>query len=219
MSDGTLPIELAGEGLLLHPERALLWPAQRTLFIADLHLGKDEIFRCSGIPIPQGTTQTDLLRLQNIIQAHGVARVILLGDFLHGASAQTPTHAGLFDEWRAAHAAIEFIVIAGNHDRRAARNELRGVQWEDQGLRLGPFLCRHHPPSAADQGYVLCGHVHPAIRLEGFHRERARVPVCWVRRDHAVLPSFGSFTGGANIELEASDSAFAFAAGQVWRVP
>jgi metallophosphoesterase superfamily enzyme len=68
------------------------------------------------------------------------------------------------------------------------------------------------------EGYALCGHVHPMIRLEGPHRERARVPVCWIRRDHAVQPSFGSFTGGADIEVAANDNAFAFAAGQVWRV-
>ena len=198
---------------MLHPDRALLWPAQRTVFIADLHMGKDEIFRRSGILIPQGTTETDLRRLQNIVEAHGVARVVLLGDFLHGASPQAPTHAGLFDRWRAAHSAVDFIVIAGNHDRRAARNELMGVQWEDRGLRLGPFLCRHQPPSAADRGYVLCGHVHPMVRLEGPHRERARVPACWVQDHYVVLPSFGSFTGGADIEGGAGGTVFAFAAG------
>jgi hypothetical protein len=90
--------------------------------------------------------ETDLMRLQTLIQVHDVTRVILLGDFLHGVGSQVPTHAGLFDRWRAAHAAIEFIVIAGNHDRLAARHELTGVQWEAQGLRLGPFVCRHHPP-------------------------------------------------------------------------
>ena len=218
MSDDTLTIGLAGESLLLHPDRALLWPVQRTLFIADLHLGKDEIFRRSGIPIPQGSAQADLHRLANIIGAHCVMRVVLLGDFLHGPSAKDPTHAVLFAQWRSAHEEIEFIVIAGNHDRRVDREELRGVLWENRGLRLGPFLCRHHPPAASAEGYVLCGHIHPALRLEGFHRERARVPICWVRRDHAVLPAFGSFTGGADVQLEPGDSAFAFAADHVWRV-
>jgi hypothetical protein len=55
--------------------------------------------------------------------------------------------------------------------------------------------------------------------LFGSHRERTRVPVCWVREQYAVLPSFGSFTGGATIEPTATDRVFAFAADRVWRLP
>ena len=35
-----LEIELRGERLQLHPERALLWPARSTLLVADPHFGK-----------------------------------------------------------------------------------------------------------------------------------------------------------------------------------
>ena len=36
---GALPITLAGEAVVLLPERALWWPRERALFVADVHLG------------------------------------------------------------------------------------------------------------------------------------------------------------------------------------
>jgi uncharacterized protein len=219
VSDGSVHIECAGESLLLHPDRAVLWPAMRTLFIADLHLGKAEIFRRSGIPIPEGDTQTDLLRLDRLIAAYELRRIVLLGDFLHAASPGRSTHADAFAAWRMTQSALEFVVIAGNHDRRAAGRELaESVAWHSNEWQIGPFICRHHPGTSS-AGYVLAGHIHPVVFLYGSHRERTRVPVCWVRRDHAVLPSFGSFTGGGDIEPMPGDQLYAFAAGRVWSLP
>lgn len=214
-----LQLECAGESLLLLPDRALLWPAQRTLFIADLHLGKSEVFRRSGIPIPEGDTLTDLGRLDRILAAREVQRIVLLGDFVHAASPGASTHGNAFAAWRAARSQVEFVVVAGNHDRRAAGRELADVvDWELHERQIGPFVCRHHP-APSPHGYVLSGHIHPVISLYGSHRERARVPVCWLRPDYAVLPSFGSFTGGGEIEPAPADRLYAFAAERVWRVP
>ena len=39
-ADGRIAVTLAGEAILLLPERALYWPRQRALFVADVHLGK-----------------------------------------------------------------------------------------------------------------------------------------------------------------------------------
>ena len=48
---GSLGILLAGEPVHLLAQHALWWPAQGTLFIADLHLGKAATFRARGIPV------------------------------------------------------------------------------------------------------------------------------------------------------------------------
>ena len=50
-----LVIAYAGEAVWLLPEHALWWPAQRVLFIADLHLGKAATYRTLGQPVPAGT--------------------------------------------------------------------------------------------------------------------------------------------------------------------
>ena len=219
MTEGSVEVGLSGERLIVDPDCALIWPAQRTAFIADLHLGKGEIFRRAGIPIPEGTTQADLQRLTRLVADHGLQRVVLLGDFLNGASKGRATHLQMFSEWRAEHPGLEFIVVAGNHDRRAAGRELAHcVQWQTEGYVLGPFACCHHP-CAIEARYVLSGHIHPVLFLRGSHRERVRVPVLWVQPHCAVLPSFGSFTGGAVIEPGERDEIYAIAAGRVWRVP
>jgi uncharacterized protein len=50
MSDVMLTI--AGEDVLLLPERALFWPRACALVVADVHWGKAASFRAAGIPIP-----------------------------------------------------------------------------------------------------------------------------------------------------------------------
>lgn len=51
-----LVIQCAGEAVWLLPERALWWPAQRMLMVADAHFGKAATFRARGVPVPAGST-------------------------------------------------------------------------------------------------------------------------------------------------------------------
>ncbi|MGL4692727.1 MAG: ligase-associated DNA damage response endonuclease PdeM, partial [Stenotrophomonas maltophilia] len=81
-----LPITLAGEAVHLLGARALHWPARNALLIADLHLGKADLFRRSGIGLPSGGTSDDLLRLGAMVHRHDVRRLWILGDVLHGAA-------------------------------------------------------------------------------------------------------------------------------------
>ena len=64
---GGLGVELAGEAVCLLPRRALWWRAMRTLFVADVHLGKAETFRTLGVPVPAGPTEATLARLGTLV--------------------------------------------------------------------------------------------------------------------------------------------------------
>ena len=79
-----------GEQVELLAERALHWPAARTLFVADVHLGKAAAFRAGGVAIPRGATASDLERLSALLARTGAARLVVLGDFLHAAPAASP---------------------------------------------------------------------------------------------------------------------------------
>ena len=79
--------EIRGEILLLHPERALLWPARRTVIVADTHFGKSSVFAHHGLAVPNGADALDRQRLTNLIAQSGSTRLLVLGDFLHGALA------------------------------------------------------------------------------------------------------------------------------------
>ena len=54
------PIELAGRTLWLLAEKAVYWPEQQALLIADIHFGKAAAYRRLGQPVPHGTTDANL---------------------------------------------------------------------------------------------------------------------------------------------------------------
>ena len=70
-------VDWAGADLHLLPERAVWWPQGRTLFIADLHMGKGATYRALGQPVPGGTTQETLDRLSALIKKYLPQQVIL----------------------------------------------------------------------------------------------------------------------------------------------
>ena len=65
---------VAGETLLLFPERAALLAQTQTLLVADPHFGKAATFRSSGIPVPGGTTADALERLDALLRRTSTRR-------------------------------------------------------------------------------------------------------------------------------------------------
>ena len=212
-------VNWAGERLLLLPERAIAWPAQSTLFVADLHLGKAATFRALGQPVPGGTTAQNLARLDALIEGHAVRHLVLLGDFLHAAQARTPSLLAALDAWRARHAQLACTLVRGNHDSRAGD--------PPPGLRIdivtepwlaGPFACCHHPQQHPTH-FVLAGHLHPVCSLHGSGRESVRLP-CFVQEGRqAILPAFGEFTGGWYVERSPGRRFYAVGGDAVWALP
>lgn len=191
-------------GLTLLPQRAV-WQAQtRTIWIADLHLGKAASFRVLGQPVPRGTTQENLCRLGALLQSHGARRLVVLGDFLHARSGRSD---GLFEQlrvWRAAHATLDCIVVRGNHDAHAGDAPAGcGFTSVDEPFALLGVEGWHHSVGAqgeADGPTILSGHIHPVARLSGPGRDSLRLPCFCLRGREIVLPSFGEFTGGHPVD-------------------
>jgi len=207
---------LAGEAVELLPEKALWWPAERTLFIADLHLGKAASFRALGQPVPSGTTQDNLDRLSALIDHHGAARIVFLGDFLHAAAAQRASVLDPVRQWRARHAGVACVLVRGNHDSHAGDPPADlEIEVGDEPWPLGPFAACHHPQTLEGR-LVLAGHLHPTVTLNGPARDRQRLPAFWRSEGLLVLPAFGAFTGGSSQRVPAGADCFAVGGGQVW---
>jgi DNA ligase-associated metallophosphoesterase len=184
-----LDLELAGEPVRLLADRALYWPARQRLLIADLHLGKGDTFRAAGIAVPTGGTAHDLARLAALLARTGARSLWILGDFLHARR-----NAAVDAAWRAfreAHGNVAFAVVPGNHDR-AFDALAAGVERLPDGVVDWPFELRHAPLVRPAARHVLCGHVHPVLRLPGAGRH----PLFWLRPEITVLPAFSAFTGG-----------------------
>jgi DNA ligase-associated metallophosphoesterase len=216
MEGGETWIDRGGERLQLLAERALWWPAQRALLVADVHFGKAASFRKLGVPVPQGTTGRNLETLSALIARHGARRLLVLGDFLHSAQAHdAPDTLAALAAWRAAHAGLEIVLVRGNHDDRAGDPPpALAITVVDEPLRLGGLALCHHP-QALPGAYVLAGHLHPCINV-GRCFERLRLPCFHFGPEVGVLPAFGAFTGMHPVRPGRRDAVYAVA-GEVVR--
>jgi DNA ligase-associated metallophosphoesterase len=211
-----LPIELAGAELYLLADKAIYYPAQRCLLIADAHFGKAAAYRKLGQPVPHGTTENNLQRLDALLRAWPCDRLIFLGDFLHAPESHAAGTLGALAKWRAQHAALSITLIRGNHDRRAGDPPERlNIEVVTEPLLLEPFALQHEPDPHPTH-HVLAGHVHPAYRLYGKGRQRLRLACFYVQKSLTLLPAFGAFTGGMNIERAQDSRIFVVGDEAIW---
>lgn len=182
--------EIAGEPLVALADRALFWPARRRLVIADLHLGKGDAFRHAGIAVPRGGTEHDLARLSALLEAQHASALWILGDMLHGALVDSHWR-DAWEAFRARHAQLGIVVVAGNHDRSLARANL-AIEIEPAHRVDAPFVFAHRR-ERIEGAVSISGHEHPVVRLPALG---GRVPCFRLGSDGIVLPAFSAFTGG-----------------------
>ncbi len=211
----TLEIIFANETLQLLPQKALYWPREKTLFIADIHFGKVAAFRAAGLPLPPGSTTNALARMDECLAMTNAERIVFLGDFLHSRDARALATLARFASWRIQHAALDLILVRGNHDAHAGDPPLEwNIACINEGETLGPFCLAHHPEPNL-RGYVLAGHVHPAVRLHGRANDNLRLPCFWFGAYVGVLPAFGEFTGTYTVQPKSGDRVFVAAGAEV----
>lgn len=195
-----VPFSFAGQEFLLGRSRAVYWPAERALLVADLHLEKASFFARHGQMLPPYDSRETLERVAAALRATGAVRVFCLGDNFHddaGAQRLEPHAAGMLD---ALTRATDWVWITGNHD--AGLTTVAGGTPVDE-LEVGGIALRHRAvPAESGQGCAeISGHFHPRLRLTV--RGRSIVRPCAVlargaSADRLVLPAFGALTGGMN---------------------
>jgi DNA ligase-associated metallophosphoesterase len=215
--DATL--EIAGEVVHLLSERALYWERAATLVTADLHWGKAATFRAAGLALPRGTTTDDLERLDRALARTGARRLVLLGDLFHARAGRIAANTlAAIRAWRSRHAAVELLLVRGNHDRHAGdpSADLR-INALNPPAYLPPFALRHEP-AESPEAYTLAGHLHPAVSLHGRGRLHEQLPCFVIGPRVAVLPAFGSFTGCAAVDPMLGDRVYVVAGPDVIEV-
>jgi len=222
MSDAVMSsdqvITLAGEQLVLMGEKAIWWPEQRALLIADAHFGKAAAYRSLGQPVPHGTTGTNLQVLQQALDRYPVEHLIFLGDFLHGPGSHAPGTLDQLRAWRRLNPTLRIVLIRGNHDHRAGDPPPDlALEVVPEPLLLGNLALQHEPHPHPDR-HVLAGHVHPVFFLSGRGRQRMRLPCFHSSRQVTLLPAFGAFTGGFAVERKPGTQLYVVGDGQVWPI-
>lgn len=204
-------ITLAGIDVELRPDRGLFIAATRTLIVADVHWGKAAAFRAQGVPVPRGTTQTGLDRLDAAVVDANAEQLLILGDLFHARAGMQPETIAALERWRATRRKLHITLVRGNHDYHAGDPPASlDITCVDAPLRVGPFALHHHPCDDAS-GYVLAGHVHPVVQLRGRGRQKLTLPCFAFGARGGLLPAFGEFTGGGVIDQGDYDRTFVIA--------
>jgi DNA ligase-associated metallophosphoesterase len=203
-----LELELAGEKILLSKYKCIVW--SKSVFIADVHLGKTTHFRKSGIAIPNAIIRNDIDRIQKLILDFRPERVFFLGDLFHSAINHEWV---IFNEFLVQHANIEFILIKGNHDilhEKVYQDSLLKIQEEPFAVK--PFILSHHPLHFEEIGkneINLCGHIHPGVSMKGKGKAYLTLACFYHEKNRIILPAFGKFTGLAKMKIKEGSSVFA----------
>ena len=199
-----MELEIHNYHFTLLEEKALFWKETEALLLADLHLGKANHFRKSGIPVPSKPNDKNIDRLISLLQNVKPKRVIFMGDLFH--SHYNPEWE-VFGQVLKYFPAISFELVIGNHDI------LGKHQYDKHGLHVHPepieehgILLSHEPLEGhPDDQYNIAGHIHAGVLLRGKGRQALRLPCFYFGEHQALLPAFGELTGTYKIAPKKGD--------------
>lgn len=202
----------------LLPLKALLIKEVNTLVIADLHLGKVNHFRRSGIPVPVKSNVDNMERLIDLLRAVKPERTIFLGDLFHSHYNEEWE---VFGQVLAYFPEISFELVQGNHDIMGDyQYEKHNIVMHKDTLTFGQLILSHEPLEVFDQDYFnLAGHIHPGVMMRGRGRQGIKLPAFLFQKNKALMPAFGAFTGLARMKPRKGDDVFVVVNEQVVRIP
>lgn len=192
-----LPAKLGALTMLLDARGSLYLPGHDTLVVSDLHLEKASFLHSFGSPLPQLDTSATLTRLQALVADYRPAALICLGDSFHDKhSFKRLSGTALATLTELQHSVTDWVWVQGNHDpvipaAMGGRSCTR--------LVFDEVLFAHEPVTGVP--HQVFGHFHPKCRRTvQRHRYRGR---CFVATPGMVImPAFGQYTGGLDIDHE-----------------
>lgn len=193
----------------LSPQRCIFWEEEQALILSDLHFGKTGHFRKHGIAVPQQIYQEDLQRLVEQISYFKPRRIIAVGDLFHSVANK---EMDWFLRWRQDLAAVDFILVQGNHDI------LSETWYSEAGIKVhtgtysqAGFDFVHDPEHAIEHSvnFIFSGHLHPGVHINGLGKQRLQFPCYYFGKTIAILPAFSKFSGMAIIKKKKTDKVYA----------
>jgi len=193
-------------------DRSVYLPAADALVCADLHVGRD---RSSNVELPLGESDDLLDRVDDLLETFEPSEFVVAGDALHSFDRVPRGVETTFESLAdlVADADAEFIVASGNHDTML--DGVIGVEDGDSAATVadeyrlsgaGTVVLHGHEPPASDAELYVCGHDHPAIRIEGKRRP------CYLfgegvrgGADVLVVPAFNRLAPGTLVNRARSD--------------
>ena len=204
-----IPHTILNQKFWLSAQRAVYWEDQKALILSDLHFGKTGHFRKAGIAVPQAVFKEDLQRLVSLIQFFKPEQIIAVGDLFHS---KANLELDLFKRWRQDFEQLQFHLVKGNHDiLKADWYEGANLTVTEGVMQVGNIHFSHEDCSEVEGAFTFCGHLHPGVVLNGFGKQKLRLPCFYFSPRQCILPAFSRFTGTANVQPSKNDTVFAIA--------
>ncbi|MGV3533367.1 MAG: metallophosphoesterase [Chthoniobacteraceae bacterium] len=196
-------------GIWLDARRAIWLEAERTLAVADLHLGYAWAHRHSGQMMPLNVYDDTADRLEDLVLRYSPRELVFVGDIVHRAVPVPSVVEELGEIVERISAMATLRLIAGNHDDRLALllKKLPAPVTLEQSWRAGPHLLVHGDDTAncidqleeasATGGRIIIGHEHPAYVLSDRVTTRLKCPCFLVSPQLLVLPAFSRWAAGS----------------------
>lgn len=205
-----MKLTLSNQTCYLLAEKAVYWEEQKTLIVADIHIGKETVFRKAGIPIPGRIMEDDLLQITHLIHKWKAEKCIIVGDLIHAQSGMTSSVKNKVSTWLK-EIPCPCHLILGNHDQPLIKNLPSdwSLHLHTEGLLVEPFYFSHYPMHH-EQWFVWAGHLHPKVEISNGY-DRLVLRCFQIFSDLAILPAFGFFVGGALVKKSRGCRIFAIA--------
>lgn len=212
-----MEVQIHNNHFTLLEEKALFWKETDTLLIADLHLGKANHFRKSGIPVPSKPNDKNIDRLIGLLQHVKAQRVIFMGDLFH--SFYNPEWE-VFGQVLRHFPAISFELVIGNHDVLGKHQyDKHGLLVHQKPIETYGIVLSHEPLEEFNEDqYNIAGHIHPGVLLRGRGRQALRLPCFYFGKTQALLPAFGELTGTYKITPRKGDRVVVVVDGKLMEV-
>ena len=185
-------LNFCNHGLQICKEGVLFWLEKEIAIVSDLHLEKGSSYASSGQYIPPYDSEETLLKLLDILNKYKVRKVILLGDTFHDKDAflrMTSKVRFLFEDFTKKY---EVIFILGNHENKI---KIEGIKFHQEYIVDNIHFLHEAIQKNINQ---ISGHFHPVASIKVSSKKITGK--CLIHsNNHIILPSFGEFTGGLNI--------------------
>ncbi len=177
-------------GVWVDARRALYLEALGALVVADIHWGYAQSHRAVGNLLPIWGDEAIEQSLRALLADYAPKEMIWVGDSVHTAEGRHAAENFLRD-----HAAsVAITVLAGNHDRRWNRPQLKTLQ-------RGNFFF-HHGDDAnvlSPEGAIeVIGHHHPAAGVRDGAGLRLKLPALVTSQKRMILPAFSPWAAGVD---------------------
>jgi DNA ligase-associated metallophosphoesterase len=178
-----------GEDLRITGDGAAWLPAERTVVIADVHLGYSRAARRRGGWLPEvESPEVVAERVLKMMTRLEASRLVIAGDLRHSTRDADAEEHEEVTRFLTLLGRLELALVRGNHDRGATN--MAGV------VAVGGVTVMHAPPATAPEGWTVAGHLHPAVTVRDEAGVSVRYPCALVGPKIVVLPAYSAWAGG-----------------------